>query len=461
MINNSAGFAKHPIQGIETTDDLLVDRAGLAFFTRYISASGLLERLSKPFEQFRLRGNGVSPKCLIAQLLAFFADGTSRHLKRFDELKKDPAHHAVLGLGNGEALSSDQVERFFKKVTPAICSPLRHLLRGMFARRLKIEKPQVVELFLDTMVMDNDDALVRQGCEPTYKQVKGFQPLQLIWNGWVVDAQFRGGKKNGNHGNTAKNMILKSVDIIRQQLGHEVPIIVRMDGGFYDGKLFKSLDLKRVGFVCGGRLSREVTAFAAANEIWETHADKKQTWSVMEFGHRCKSWKRWYRAFLVRPHFEDDQRMLCFARPDRVIVTNLGSEPYLFMKVPEKQKEPLSRMSHIIGQHHAKGLDELTHRAIKNFGFEQLPFKKYAANTAFYYLMIIAYNMFEGFKRDVLVPLDLSLPRGYAERIRRTVFDVAGKIVRTARKTVLKLTNATMSRLNGLELWRLSGEPPG
>lgn len=460
MINASSSFAKHPIQGIETTDDLLVDRAGLAFFTRYISASGLIERLVKPFEGFRLRANGVSPSNLLGQLLAFFADGTSRHLKRFDELKKDKAYSALLGLGVGEALSSDQIERFFRKMTPAICSPLRHLLRSMFARRLKVERPQIVELFLDTMVMDNDDALARQGCEPTYKKVKGFQPLQLIWNGWVVDAQFRGGKKNGNHGNTAKSMILKAVDIIRQQLGHEVPIIVRMDGGFYDGKLFKSLDLKRVGFVCTGRLSKVVTTFAAGNEIWKTLDIKKQTWSVMEFGHRCKSWKRWYRAFLVRPHFEDDQRMFCFARPDRVIVTNLGSEPFLFMKVPNELKEPLFEMDQVIGQHHAKGLDELTHRAIKSFGFEQLPFKKFAANSAFYYLMIIAYNMFEAFKRDVLVPLDLSLPKGYAVRTRRTVFDVAGKIVRTARKTVLKLTNATMRRLRGHELWSLSGAPP-
>jgi hypothetical protein len=31
------------------------------------------------------------------------------------------------------------------------------------------------------MVLDNDEALRREGCDPTYKKVKGFQPLHLIW----------------------------------------------------------------------------------------------------------------------------------------------------------------------------------------------------------------------------------------------------------------------------------------
>lgn len=460
MINPSRQFSQPAIHAIETTEDLLVDRAGLVFFMRFFQASGLLERLAKSFKGFRSRGNGISPESLILQLFAFLADGTSRHLKRLDELKKDEGYRSLLGLASDEALSSDQVERFFKKATPAIISPLRCLLRGMFARRLRIEKPQVIELFLDTMVMDNDDAHARQGCQPTYKQVKGFQPLQLIWNGWVVDAQFRGGKKNGNHGSTAKNMILKTVKVIREELGYQVPIILRMDGGFYDGKLFKSLDINHVGFVCGGRISTTVKAFAAQSEEWETFTKGKQTWSVLEFGHRCKKWDRWYRAIYLKPQFENDQRLLCFARPDRVIVTNMGSCSTLWAAVPEENRVVHYETSRIINQHHTKGADELTHRAIKCFGFEQLPFKKFAANTALYYLMVIAYNMLEAFKCDVLVPLDLSSSRGYATRIRRTVFDVAGKIVRTGRRVILKLTTPTMERLKALDLWRLSGVPP-
>ena len=37
------------------------------------------------------------------------------------------------------------------------------------------------QLHLDTMVLDNNDALQREGCNVTYKKVLGFQPLQINW----------------------------------------------------------------------------------------------------------------------------------------------------------------------------------------------------------------------------------------------------------------------------------------
>ena len=37
---------------------------------------------------------------------------------------------------------------------------------------------------------------------------------------------------------------------------------------------------------------------------------------------------------------------------------------------------------HILAEYHQRGADELANRALKNFGHEQLPFKRFAANTA-------------------------------------------------------------------------------
>ncbi len=53
----------------------------------------------------------------------------------------------------------------------------------MFIWRLRIENPDVIDLTIDTIVMDNDEAERRYGVQPTYKKVKGFQPLQVIWKG--------------------------------------------------------------------------------------------------------------------------------------------------------------------------------------------------------------------------------------------------------------------------------------
>ena len=63
----------------------------------------------------------------------------------------------------------------------------RKLLQDLFIWRLAIEKLGIVVLGIDTMVMDNDRAKVREGVSPTYKRVKGFQPLQVYWNGCLID----------------------------------------------------------------------------------------------------------------------------------------------------------------------------------------------------------------------------------------------------------------------------------
>jgi hypothetical protein len=83
----------------------------------------------------------------------------------------------------------------------------RHMLQKLFIWRLKINQPDVIELGIDTMVMDNDDAGRRHGVKPTYKKKKGFQPLQMNWGRLIVDAVFRGGNKHSNYGTTVDQMI--------------------------------------------------------------------------------------------------------------------------------------------------------------------------------------------------------------------------------------------------------------
>lgn len=460
MIANLPTKSNLQISDIQTTSDLLVDRGGLFPFLRYMKETCVLHALATPLHKFRKGKKGISvPSCLF-QTLAFLADGSSRHLSRFDELKRDPGYAALLEIPEGELMSSDQIERLFAKFPKYLWSVFRKILRRMFATQLAHIRPQTVTLFLDTMVLDNDDAVNRQGVEPTYKNVKGFQPLQLIWNHQVIDAQFRGGKKHGNHGETAGNMIEKAVKVVREVLGYEVGIVVRMDGGFFDGKLFEWLDINNVGFVCSGRLSKTVKDFAEKQTVWqELHTDK-QSWSYVEFGNRCSNWDRFYRAIYLKPRFEGEQALLEFARPDRVIYTNMGAYPLLFKRLPEKIREQMFQVEALIMEHHAKGADELVHRGLKNFGFEQLPFKKYGANQAMYYLMVIAYNLLQWYKQDILIPLGLSKKGSYAEGIRRQIFDVAAKIVKSGRQVVMKVTTAAMERLRLKDMWERCWSPP-
>lgn len=109
--------------------------------------------------------------------------------------------------------------------------------------------------------------------------------------------------------------------------------------------------------------------------------------------------------------------------------------------------------------YHGRGRDELVHRALKDFGFEQLPFQRFMPNTAFYYVLAITFFLFEAFKRDVAA--DLMPPTAFATRLRRRLIDVAGKLVRSGRQVLLKVTAAAYAALGWEALWARSAAPPG
>ena len=125
-------------------------------------------------------------------------------------------------------------------------------------------------------------------------------------------------------------------------------------------------------------------------------------------------------------------------------------------------------MQAIINIYHFRACDELVNRALKDFGTESdayassaqsvrpahLPFKSFTSNAAYYYIMCVAFFLFESFKYDIDCP-SIALT-WYAGTLRRKVLDIAGKIVHTARRTILKITGAINNRLDFSELWAKS-----
>ena len=104
--------------------------------------------------------------------------------------------------------------------------------------------------------MDNNGAELRHGVQPTYKKVKGFQPLQLNWKGYSVDAMFRGGKKHSNYGDTVQKMITHGVKQICKYYNKDVPILLRCDSGFFDQKLFRCFRELGIGILVGATIAQ-------------------------------------------------------------------------------------------------------------------------------------------------------------------------------------------------------------
>src|SRR4030066_1073535 len=253
-------------------------------------------------------------------------------------------------------LSSHQVKRFFKVFSWFSGGVFRRILKQMFIWRLKIDKPERIELTLNTVVMDNNEAKKRHGAEPTYKKVLGFQPLQIIWNRKIVDAIFRGGKKHSNYGNTAVNMITDLVKLIRKEYDPNVVIILRIDSGFFDEANLEAFNSLNIGFICTGKIYEKTKEYIKGlpEDSWKTYDNGHQQWDYTEFGYRYDSWKGFYRALYTKPAYEGEQRLLDFARPDNIILTNIVRNAEAIANLSDEEQKELIKAEAIINSHHQR-----------------------------------------------------------------------------------------------------------
>jgi hypothetical protein len=459
-MNKKVFKSKCKITNIGVTNDTLTGRGGMNLFVKYLSSVDIYPILEGFFGGVRRNNKGLPVWNIFKQIFCWFYDGTSRHLNFFDRLKRDEGYSSAIENDPDEMASSHQIKRFCKSFSWVCGGSFRKILRKMFIWRLRLENPEVIDLTIDTMVMDNDEAHKRYGVQPTYKKVKGFQPLQAIWKGKIIDAIFRGGKRHSNYGNTVVNMIRELVHVIRKEYSETVTILVRLDSGFFDKKILGECDSLGIGFICTGKMYKGVKEYVIAQtqSQWKSYSNRNQEWEYLEFGYRCESWGKFYRAIYTRLSHEGEQRLLDFARPDNVILTNIGVNPNVLANCSTREEERrLAKAETIIESHHMRGADELPHRGLKDFGFEELPFKRFVPNSVVYYCMLISFFLFETYKEDVLKEV---MPIGsYATTVRRKALDFAAKIVGTGRRLILQVTQAVMDNLRFDVLWLRSQTP--
>lgn len=447
------------ITKVEVTDQRLSSRGGLSLIARYIWSSKLPQMLSDLFSFLRKSSKGAKLHTIFHQIICFFFDGSDFHLTRFDDLSKDEGYAATIEIPQDKMVSSHTVKRFFKSISKIKVRIFRKVLQNMFIWRLNIEKPEIIKLGIDTMVLDNDDALKREGVDPTYKKVKGFQPLQMYWGRQVIDSIFRNGKAHSNHGNHVSLMVNNIVKLIRKKYSKDIPILLMADTGFFDEKLLKRFDNLDIGFVIGGKMYSDIkeTITDIPDESFFEYKKNGKIWFYTQFMDKRKSWDSAWAAIYAKPLTDKDgQVLLEFARPETIMYTNIGMNNEITKKILKVKKTTENTISPqaIITLYHERARDELVNRALKDFGSELLPFKKFTANAAFYYMMVISFFLFETFKQDIdceIIPVTL-----YATTFRRRCLDIAAKISSTGHELKLIISRSVFKMMRFDLLWEKS-----
>jgi hypothetical protein len=463
---------------IQATSDVLTARAGLASFALYLRQVGVPDELASLFEGIRKEStNSTSTRDIFGSLLCWLMNGDSRHLSSFDDLVEETGMTTMFDVD--KIPSSHTVKRFLKCFHQFQEKKFRDLLASLFIRRLKEINPKLVMLGVDSMVLDNDDANCRHGVSHTYKGKSGYHPLQMTWENIIIDGIFRSGSRATHELKQTKAMIGRMVRLIREALGAEVAIIVRLYAGYFDQQLIKFMDEDlNVGFVVGGKLYKELknnmNQLSEDEQNWRTYNRGNRSWKFTELGFKCKSWSKYYRGILTQVDSRRDGTMyLDFARPTSLFLTNIGMRSDLFSPESAEAVEIFESAKGLVTLYQGRGAEELCHRGLKDFGFEQLPMKGYVPNLVMYQMMLIGFACFELFKREAIICPNTEADKeneleqvegikatSYANTVRRRFIDVAAKIVKTGGQIFLKLRHRTIDRLKFEQVWIRCFEAP-
>lgn len=449
------------IKNIGKTSAKISGRGGLHLYLRYLESTNLFPLLETTFQRLRKSRKSKAVSNLFRQLISFMMDGTSSSVNYFDILQNDPGYAGVLEVEPKDLASSHAIKRFLRKfISLSQAKLFRSVLNSLFIWRLKIEKPKQIILDIDTMVLDNSCSKKRNGVKATYKKgVKGFQNLQITWNGRLVDAIFRNGSAHSNHGNDVKNSLKRVIKLIRNHYNNDVKIIITMDSGFFSEDTYHFLDkTMRVYFVGVGKMYNDLKAYIS--EIPENNysifSNKQNLWHYIEFRDKRRCWKKcgYLRAIYTRFMTDDNGQVLMeFSRPDTILYTNMGCCSF------SKQKN--FKPEEIILLAHGRGRSELVNRSFKEFmGTENLPFKLFGMNAAWYYLQAISHFCFESFKIDNMDMVEGIGVEVMPNTFRRKIIDFAVKIVKKSNSIILKVSEAVWDGINLEALWKAVNKVP-
>lgn len=456
---------KSKINKIRATNDKISSRGGLSLILRYIENTKLYELVSNfVLMKVVFGAKGLSLQQFLKQMFAYFFDGTDMSISGFDKKKTDKGFAAILENQEHEMASSHQIKRMFAKLAIIPNSLYNRMLHELFIWRLKIDNPKIIFLGVDTMVMDNDSSKKKEGCEPTYKRKKGFQPLHICWGSLLIDVMFRNGKAHSNHGTDFTDRVWVIVNLIRERYSDQVPIILCADSGFADQKAFDYFDSINIHFIITSRIYSDIKEYAESlpAEQYSELQNGKSIWKYFEFASKRGTWKRFRRAIFTTLNCDEKGQYLLDLgdkRTDNLIITNIGTNPIADQRLKQAGGEKYFETENIIKLSHQRGADELIHRSIKELATkEQLPFQRIGMNRAYYFLLVISHFMFETYKIDVtkeVLPIS-----SYPNTFRRKLIDFAAKITAGSGYVVLNIAKTVFDNFKMNDLWKKCQSPP-
>jgi hypothetical protein len=282
---------------------------------------------------------------------------------------------------------------------------------------------------VDQVTLDFDSTYIfsrskrRQGADRTYKKGYALHPLLCFdaASGAAVAARLRRGKVH-----TAAGMKTFLSEALRA-VPKGVAVRARLDSGFYSGPTFDQMEAAGIIYLCGvPMISRIAEAIAGIpDECWVSCVDKDEG-EVADFGYRLRDARR-FRRYVVK-------RILI--APGEQASLETGGYRYWVLVTNDYDTDAVA----LEAEHRHKANVEAGMRELKsNFGLAALRKHNFMANWAWLLLVCLGHNLCCWLQNLGGLAAGRDGADLRAKRLRYRYLNLAGLVVRSARRLTIKL----------------------
>ena len=268
----------------------------------------------------------------------------------------------------------------------------------------------------------------KQGAAFGYTKVRGYHPqlATLAETGQVVFSRMRGGAAGAARG--AKSFLTETVSRVRHA-GATGPLAMRADSAFYSRAVLSTARTLDVRFSITARQDRKIRA--AIEAIPETAWVPIPYWLSTAEVSGADVAETSYRCFAHTRDAIDVRLVVRRVRPTPGTQLALFTAWDYHAFVTDRPGE----LVEIEADHRRHAIVEQSIAELKSAGLAHLPSGRFMANAAWLALTVMAHNL----GRAVAILAGPELHRATAATLRRTLFCVPGRLVRSARRSHLRL----------------------
>lgn len=405
---------------LDKTDDTITPLAGLALFGEFLEVSRVRDEVDRTFPRpGSAKGYGaweyVGPMLLMLH-------GGGRTLEDLRKVSEDKGLRRLLGMGRPP--SSDAAGDWLRRMGTTGVSGLSHVGKRLLRWALRDDGRTGYTLDPDATAIEAHKEEARK----TYKGFPGYFPMvgHLAENGLVVAHEFR----EGNDSPHARNLEFYRACKAAMPAGKKI-VAYRADSAAYQGMLLDELAEDGVAYAVGADLDAAVREAIRCirPEKWRPYRDG---W-VAETVHTMNKTKHAFRLVVFKREVQGS------------LFEDRG--PFYHAVASNREEGPEATMDwyHARGEHSENRIKELK----CDFAMERMPCGQFAANALFFSLGVLAYNLYKLFEMWVL-------PAGYhkarAGTVRYRLYCVAGKVVRTGRALILKVSEEALKDFISIRL---------